>query len=103
MISARVPAGDLMRQADSLYNAGLMKECGEIYGRVFNDTAVNILVRLRAANSLGEALLDMGRFQKSFDTFEKAIEIGEESKKGFSATDRLRLNTADLYSQFGKY
>ncbi|MDE6683451.1 MAG: tetratricopeptide repeat protein, partial [Muribaculaceae bacterium] len=102
-ISAAVPVGVLMRQADSLYNAGSYKECSEIYDRVYSDTAVNILVRLRAANSLGEALLDMGRIQKSFDAFEKGIEIGEGSKKGFSATDRLRLNTADLYSQFGKY
>ncbi|MDE6409847.1 MAG: CHAT domain-containing protein [Muribaculaceae bacterium] len=102
-ISAAVPVGVLMRQADSLYKAASYKECSEIYDRVCSDTAVNILVRLRAANSLGEALLDMGRIQKSFDAFEKGIEIGEGSKKGFSATDRLRLNTADLYSQFGKY
>lgn len=102
-ISATVPVGFLMRQADSLYNSGSLKECSEIYGKVYDDTTVNILVRMRAANSLGEALLDMGRYQKSFDIFEKAIEIGEESKKGFSATDRLRLNTSDLYSQFGKY
>ncbi|MDE5791083.1 MAG: CHAT domain-containing protein [Muribaculaceae bacterium] len=102
-ISAGVPVGELMRQADRLYDAGSLKECSEIYSRVYNDTAVNVLVRLRAANSLGEAMLDLGCFQKSFDVFEKAIEIGKASKKGFSATDRLRLNTADLYSQFGKY
>lgn len=92
----------LLREAEALIAKQKYSKALPLLLEADADTAARPIYRFNIGTRLGDAYWNLGRPQAAFDAYEKAIRAGQKIKS-FSQTDSLIFNTAQRYTDFGKY
>lgn len=92
----------LLRNAEKHIEAKKYSKALPFLLKAAEDTAARPIYKFNIHVRLGDAYWNLGHPQAAFNAYEKAIASGREVKN-LPAIDSLIFNTAQLYTEYGKY